>query len=105
MILQTSSSYTSTDEYDSFWYYNLQTEKQCKSHCILIIIFLFGVLLFTLLCVYSIYNENSVAFNEGIFYCCEFCGFFCRFRWVKKVFNKKDENQFSYHNLENPELN
>ena len=36
----------------------------------------------------------------------EWCRFFfCKFCWVKKVVNKEHENQFSYHNLGNPESN
>ena len=82
MFLRTSSS---TDEYESFWYYNLQTEQQCKTHCILIIIFLSIVFLLTLSCAYNIYHENKVVFNDGFLYCRECCGF-C---WFKKIFKSE----------------
>ncbi|GBB88906.1 hypothetical protein RclHR1_15500005 [Rhizophagus clarus] len=92
MLLQTTSS--ADDEYKSFWYYNLQEEKQCKTHCILIIIFLSTVFFLTLLCAYSIYNENKVVFNDGFIYLYECCGFY----WFKnKIF--KSENKFGYSNL------
>jgi len=79
MFLQTLSS-TNDDEYESFWYYNLQTEKQCKTHCILIIIFLSSVFLVTSLFAYIIYYENKLVFNEGFIYIYE-C---CKFYWFKK---------------------
>jgi hypothetical protein len=87
MYLRTSSS--NTDEYESFWYYNFEKEKQCKTHCILIIIFLSIVLFLSLLCAYRIYYENKVVFNEGFLYCRECCGF-CR---LKKIFKSENYQQ------------
>jgi hypothetical protein len=91
MFLQ--ATFSTDDEHESFWYYNLQ-EKQCKIHCILIIIFLSTIFLLTLLCAYSIYNENKVVFNDGFIYFYECCGFY----WFKnKIF--KNGNKFGYSNL------